>query len=516
MHKIKDNLYYCGPKEVLNPNYRLKFPTANGKPQILLADLDSTLVVTNSGRKHPKNPDDWTWIEGALEKIQACTARGIPVIVISNQAGIVHSEKKKTTRKDLLLRRILNISGEAGETVQFWVAGDYDNYRKPCTGIFEEYIFVQAPDCENWVFIGDAAGREGDHSDSDRKFAYNINLLLSMKSANRAKLLERVHSRRTSISIVDKPTGEGSSTPVIKVDKPAINEEEAKLLDTVNKMPIGNLDSKKGPIPQLTLPKSSTKKEQSSSIKNEQSHLELRSPVSAKIRAVTGSLAIAAKISFLTPEEFIYKESPRTRQFNGFDPKAFLASLPKNAETNQNLLLAKIKQLLLDRPSLLIMIGYPATGKSTMAAKMADSNIQVIHKDLATGNIQNQIVDNIKAGKSVILDATNPKKIGRMTVCQDVKMRTQETPIYYLIIHSNIDVAKHMNRWRAWLTNVNNMLPAAVAFHKKPIPAPAFFNFMNSYQEPTTDEGVTQIFNTSVVPVFTSEESKARFLQLSE
>jgi len=508
MLKVKDGLYYCGPKEVLDPNYRLKHPEPNGKPQILMADLDGTLVTTNSGRKHPNKHDDWTWMEGALERIQACQEKGIPIIIITNQAGISYSEKKKTSRKDLLLRRIVNISGEAGENVQFWVAGDYDNYRKPNTGIFEEYILPQAPDCENWVFIGDAAGREGDHSDSDRKFAYNINLLLSMKSANRAKLLERVHSRKNSV---------GKNSEVVDKDS-----EEAKLLEVVNQMPISK-ESKTDTlrVPNLDLPKSHSAKRNTSAQAKEQSasasnHLELKSPhVSARIRATIGNLAVAAKISFLTPEEFIYKESPRTRQFNGFDPKTFLMSLPKNAEANQNLLLEKIKKLLIERPSLLILIGYPATGKSTMANKMADDKIHVIHKDLAVGNIQNQIIDNLNSKRSVILDATNPKKIGRMAICQDVKMRAIDTPIYYLVIHSNIDIAKHMNRWRAWLTN-NTVLPAAVAFHKKPIPAPAFFAFMNSYQEPTLDEGVTQIFNTSVVPVFTSEESKVRFLQLSE
>lgn len=509
MIKVNESLWYCGPK-----NCQITFPKANGKPQILVADLDGTLVTTNSGRKHPKNADDWVWIEGALEKIQACRDKGIPIIIVTNQAGISHSEKKNSSRKDLLLRRILNISEEA-EGVQFWIAGNYDNYRKPNTGIFEEYIWPQAPDCENWVYIGDAAGREGDHSDTDRKFAYNINLLLTMKSSNREKLLARVHSKRS----LEKPSGEGSSLP-------KINDEEAKLMATVDKMPMANLDAKKiENVPTLALPKSTEPNRSKSNVsasKNTElsnTRLELKSPqVSARVRNAAANLAAAAKISFLTPEEFIYKESPRTRQFNGFDPKAYLASLPKNAETNQNLLLAKIKQALLEKPSLLIMIGYPASGKSTLALKLADPNIHIIHKDLVAGNqhnLQNQIVDQLRSGKSVILDATNPKRIGRMAICQDVKMRAVNTPIYYLNIHCSLDLAKHMNRWRAWLTN-NQTLSPSIAIHKKPLPAPALMMFMNNYQEPSLDEGVNNIFNTSVIPVFTSEESKVRFLQLSE
>ena len=475
--KVTDTLYYVGPRDQLGIPITIREP---GKVQIILTDIDNTLVGSASGRKFPKSETDYAFLPGALEKIQNYQKLGVPVIGITNQGGIEFAIKKgATARVELLLRRILNIAIEAG--VSIWVAGGYDQFRKPQTGIFEYCIWPLAPDCQSWVYVGDAAGRATDHSDTDRKFAYNIQRLLSMKSANREKLLARVNSKKLL------PSGEGSSK-TSKATPPTLA------------------------VPKINIPKSPAASPTPAPVTSVSV-----GKVSARVLNSARALAQASKIVFVTPEEFIYRESPQDRTFSGFDPGEYLKHLPKDAYEAQETLLDRIRTTLLQKPGLLIMIGYPASGKSTIARRIAaNTSIQVVHRDLVVRNLNDQLINALQAKTSVILDSTNPKRVSRMAIVQEVHQRLgSTTPVYYLNVHSSLDLAKHVNHWRAWLVE-HYKLHESIAKHQKPLPTVAFTKFMAEYQEPSLDEGVDQIWNTSLIPKFEDEESRVRFLQFQE
>lgn len=168
---------------------------------IAMFDLDGTLVQTTSGNIHPKNSSDWEWfgeeskseklkkeIRGekardedikseklVLAKLQELVEENYTIIIITNQAGM--------NKHPDILERIENIYRELSDQCDFsyfeiYIATSNDVYRKPNTAIFEKYMWPKIENIEKIFYVGDAAGRQDDFSDSDRKFAFNIHLFI--------------------------------------------------------------------------------------------------------------------------------------------------------------------------------------------------------------------------------------------------------------------------------------------------------------------------------------------------
>jgi bifunctional polynucleotide phosphatase/kinase len=146
-------------------------------PKIVAFDLDSTLVVTKSGKVYARDAADWRWAyEFVPDVLRHAADSGYGVVLVTNQLGAAHG----TPRGDTAERRIeavLETAGVADRAVAL-VATSSDTYRKPCAGAWEWFLAevngpVSADEC---AFIGDAAGRANDFSDCDRKFALNIGI----------------------------------------------------------------------------------------------------------------------------------------------------------------------------------------------------------------------------------------------------------------------------------------------------------------------------------------------------
>ena len=134
-------------------------------------DLDNTLIKTKSGKVFSVSASDWTWVsEGHPKKLQRLVNKGFSIIIISNQAGCKKDQSK--------IKEKFNQVQAALEDVPLVAvfATDYNLYRKPNAKVIDylECFLSTKIDLENSFYIGDAAGRPGDHSCCDRKFADNI------------------------------------------------------------------------------------------------------------------------------------------------------------------------------------------------------------------------------------------------------------------------------------------------------------------------------------------------------
>jgi len=134
-------------------------------------DLDGTLIKTKSGKAFSVSTSDWTWFdEGHPKKLQRLITKGYTIIIISNQAGCKKDQSKIKEKFNQVQAALEDIPLAAA------FATDYNLYRKPNTKVIEylECFLSTKIDLENSFYIGDAAGRPGDHSCCDRKFADNI------------------------------------------------------------------------------------------------------------------------------------------------------------------------------------------------------------------------------------------------------------------------------------------------------------------------------------------------------
>lgn len=149
---------------------------------ILFCDLDGTLIETISGDTFPKGIWDMRIKLDVLDAIKKLNPEY--VLIVSNQGGIesgfvdTHDFNSKC---EYITRAIREYCGCECYAMYCDTNNKSDPYRKPNTKmletLLEDYVgddfdFIK----EKFLMIGDASGKEGQFSDSDKKTAENFGI----------------------------------------------------------------------------------------------------------------------------------------------------------------------------------------------------------------------------------------------------------------------------------------------------------------------------------------------------
>lgn len=138
--------------------------------KIAAFDLDHTLLKPASGAKFAKNKDDAELVFPEIEdKLNELMDDGYKIVIFSNQkalGGLIQLSDLYH-KIDTFLPR--------GNTYDVYIASKSDTYRKPHTGLLDAFMDDNGA-VTDIFYVGDAAGRKGDFSDSDRKFAHNCGI----------------------------------------------------------------------------------------------------------------------------------------------------------------------------------------------------------------------------------------------------------------------------------------------------------------------------------------------------
>ncbi|OKL58889.1 hypothetical protein UA08_05654 [Talaromyces atroroseus] len=161
---------------------------AGKRRKVAAFDLDSTLIATASGNRFARDASDWKWWNTKVpEKLKQLNAEGYQVIVLSNQKKIsLQNELKggRTESKSLTIfkQKAQAVMRQLDIPLSIYAATQYDEYRKPRIGMWKEFLddydldIDGRLDLKECFFVGDAAGRPGDHSCVDRDFASNVSI----------------------------------------------------------------------------------------------------------------------------------------------------------------------------------------------------------------------------------------------------------------------------------------------------------------------------------------------------
>jgi bifunctional polynucleotide phosphatase/kinase len=130
------------------------------------------LIKPKSGNKFPKNYTDWFLLPNVKKKLNELYDSDHKIVIFTNQAG---------TSFDLddFIKKMKDITDMINVPIQVFGCTDYGYCRKPSVGMWwllmhnNENIEI---DMSKSFYVGDAAGRKGDFSNSDLKFALNIGL----------------------------------------------------------------------------------------------------------------------------------------------------------------------------------------------------------------------------------------------------------------------------------------------------------------------------------------------------
>ena len=160
-------------------------PACAPNAKVAAFDLDDTLQKTRSGRPGylVSDLDDFVfWSDRVADVVRSVHKRGHAVVIFSNQGGVKGALDGK--RADVVRRRVDALANTLDVPLHFFCGTqkgaekDPFGYRKPQTGAwryFEKHCNGGTEvDLSASYYVGDAAGRPRDHSDSDAAFARNV------------------------------------------------------------------------------------------------------------------------------------------------------------------------------------------------------------------------------------------------------------------------------------------------------------------------------------------------------
>lgn len=145
------------------------------KKKIAAFDLDNTIIVTKSNAKFPKDKDDWKFIDSNIVSEFNTRLIDYNIVIFTNQKGL---DKKSDDKVNLdnFKEKIMNIIKSFNTKISVFISYQDDFYRKPLTGMWDLMSEYVSPDLKHSFYVGDAAGRTNDFSNSDVNFAYNIKI----------------------------------------------------------------------------------------------------------------------------------------------------------------------------------------------------------------------------------------------------------------------------------------------------------------------------------------------------
>lgn len=150
--------------------------------KILFADLDDTLIKTRSGEIFPKGIWDMEFRFDVLDAIKNLNPKYI--FIVSNQGGIESGfvDALSFRRKSIYITRAIGEYCGCECRAMYCETNDkLDPYRKPNPGMLYSLLETYVGDDFYYIksmslMIGDASGKEGQFSDSDKKTAENFGI----------------------------------------------------------------------------------------------------------------------------------------------------------------------------------------------------------------------------------------------------------------------------------------------------------------------------------------------------
>ena len=151
-------------------------------PTVFL-DIDNTVVITNSGKTFPTNPNDWKFNKDILDYIAVAIKKGFDVVFVSNQAGVINGYLRPNdavARLDNILMNVRRFIFEETRTrCTFTLFAPMSSNNKYYKGPnVSKFAYQEATnyDAIRSIMIGDANSKETSFSDSDLVFANTLEI----------------------------------------------------------------------------------------------------------------------------------------------------------------------------------------------------------------------------------------------------------------------------------------------------------------------------------------------------
>ncbi len=198
------NSSFHEPEEVEPGLFRIKPVEDVISDYVAAFDMDHTLSYAQS-KLFPSDPDDIFVLPRRREVLEGLIKKGYKLLLFTNQFS---RGKKQVNNK---VNRVATFLKKLDLPMTAYIATKKDHNRKPENGMWEYFTSHNMP-VKKAVFCGDALGRPGDFSDSDKMFGVNSGMKVLTPEESFPGVLVRLsqHPKR-AIIFVGAP-GVGKST----------------------------------------------------------------------------------------------------------------------------------------------------------------------------------------------------------------------------------------------------------------------------------------------------------------
>ena len=151
-----------------------------------------------------------------------------------------------------------------------------------------------------------------------------------------------------------------------------------------------------------------------------------------------------------------------------------------------------------------MLVGRPASGKSTLRRRFFEPHgyVTVNRDTLGTKEKCIKVADKaLASGESVIVDNTNPSKTVRQTYVNLAKKH--KVPCRCLYLSVSPELSAHLNMYRQTQS----------LGEQRRVPEVGYRIFEKEFEQPSADEGFSEVRNIDFVPVFDSESDEELFQQ---
>jgi bifunctional polynucleotide phosphatase/kinase len=148
------------------------------KENYALFDLDHTLIrpLRLAYIFYNSNPNDWMYLYPQVKNKIISYSKTHNIVIITNQKGLIKSDNL-TNKYFVWLEKMKLVLKDLDVPIKLFASLKDDKYRKPNTGCID---ILNIKLNKNSFYCGDALGRNmidfKDHSDTDLKFALNLNI----------------------------------------------------------------------------------------------------------------------------------------------------------------------------------------------------------------------------------------------------------------------------------------------------------------------------------------------------
>eukprot|EP01041_Mallomonas_annulata_P009924 gene9924-20637_t len=225
--------------------------------------------------------------------------------------------------------------------------------------------------------------------------------------------------------------------------------------------------------------------------------------------------ALNLGIEFKTPEQFFLKSTQRLDCDRALADLGFRFSQLTDAavaSTSTETETAAVSHSPSDElfselsgsPEIVLLIGPPASGKSTLARTRFVNHFRINQDQLKTRNrCLDVAMEKLLEGKSVVIDNTNASKTVRVEWIQLAK--GLKIPIRSVAIEISKDICMHLALYRE--LNPTSLTPQEDRRH---IPDVVIHTFFKNYEAPQLKESFVRVDSIAFVPTIPDDEKAAK------